>query len=175
MTEVGDGRIGTSFAIQRLGVGWGLAVGVMDFLKGTFAVVVGLLLGIPVFGVFLSGLAAVVGHNWSLFLGFKGGRGAATSFGALAAVSPLPMVVAVAIMAAPFLITRRRPFIAGLRRTTLLYAVFLLVLTGVLSLDSVRPFLPSTPWLPELAPLFAVFPLCLLLLNVAGRPEARKV
>ena len=175
MTEVGNGRIGTSFAIQRLGLGWGLAVAVLDFLKGTAAVAIALFLGVSVFGVFLSGLAAVVGHNWSVFLGFKGGRGAATSFGTLAAVSPLPMVLAAVVIAAPFLFTRGKPLIAGLRRTTLLYAVFLLVLAIVLGLDSVRRFLPPTPWWPVAAPLLAGFPLCLLLLNIAGRPQARKV
>ncbi len=175
MTEVGNGRIGTSFAIQKLGLGWGLVVGVLDFLKGTAAVVVALLLSSPIVITLTCALAVVAGHNWSALLGFRGGRGAATSFGVLAALAPLPLLVTVAVMAAPFLVSRRSPFIAGLRRTTLLFGAFLLVVAAVLWLDVAFPFLPALPWWPGRPTLTIALPPCLLALNIAGRPEARRV
>jgi acyl-phosphate glycerol 3-phosphate acyltransferase len=175
MTEVGNGRIGTSFAIQKLGLGWGLVVGVLDFLKGTVAVVIALLLASPLLVTLACALAVVAGHNWSVLLGFKGGRGAATSFGVLAVLAPLPLLITIAVMAGPFLLTRRSPFIAGLRRTTLLFGAFLLVVAAVLWLDVAFPFLPALPWWPGRPTLMIALPPCLLGLNIAGRPEARRV
>jgi glycerol-3-phosphate acyltransferase PlsY len=175
MTEVGNGRIGTSFAIQKLGLGWGLVVAVLDFLKGTAAVVIALLLASPTVVTLACALAVVAGHNWSVLLGFKGGRGAATSFGVLAVLAPLPFLITIAIMAGPFLVSRRSLFIGGLRRTTLLFGAFLLVVAAVSWLDVAFPFLPVIPWWPGRPALTVALPPCLLALNIAGRPEARGV
>ena len=51
--------------------------------------------------VLLAGTAAVVGHNWSIFLGFRGGRGESTTIGVLLALIPQPML----ILAIPTLVT----------------------------------------------------------------------
>ncbi len=75
MTEVGNGRIGAAFAMRKLGFGWGISVGVLDFVKGALAVIMALALEVPIIATFLSGMAVVAGHNWSVFLGFKGGGG----------------------------------------------------------------------------------------------------
>ncbi len=174
MTEVGDGRIGTAFAIRRLGIGWGITVGVLDFFKGVAAVVLPMLLDMSLIVVIAAGLAAVAGHNWSVFLGFKGGRGAATSFGVLAVLALLPMLVTIVIMAFPFLKTRRSPFIKGFRRTTLLYGIFLIIVAVILGLDIMLGFLPVLPWLYDLSPVLIALPPGLLLLNLAGRPQARR-
>jgi acyl-phosphate glycerol 3-phosphate acyltransferase len=174
MTEVGDGRIGTAFAIRRLGMGWGVAVGVLDFLKGVAAVVLPLILDLSMIVVLAAGLAVVAGHNWSVFLGFKGGRGAATSFGVLAVLALLPMLVTIAIMAFPYLKTRRSPFIKGFRRTTLLYGIFLIVVAIVWWLDIALEFMPALPWLTNIPLMLIALPPGLLLLNLAGRPQARR-
>jgi acyl phosphate:glycerol-3-phosphate acyltransferase len=174
MTEVGNGRIGTAFAIRHLGLGWGIFVGVMDFLKGAAAIALALALGVSTGVVLLSGLAAVAGHNWSVFLGFKGGRGAATSFGVLAVLAPLASLVTVAIMAVPFLKTRRSPNIWGIRRTTLLYAIFLVILALVMWVDISLALMPVPPWLPETSFLMIALPPGLLVLNLAGSPQVRR-
>jgi glycerol-3-phosphate acyltransferase PlsY len=74
---------------------------ILDLLKGTLAVVfAGLIVGrnyliVGDFGLgllaaqVLAALAAMAGHNWSVFLKFRGGRGVATFFGGLAALSPV--------------------------------------------------------------------------------------
>ncbi len=175
MTEVGNGRIGTSFAIQKLGLRWGLLVGVLDFLKGTAAVASPIALAVPNVITLLCGLSVVAGHNWSVMLGLKGGRGAATSFGVVAFLVPLPCLAAVVVMAAPFLLTRRSNVIGGLRRTTVLFGALLLVVAAFMGLDFALPVLPSVPWWQGRPPLAIALPPCHLLLNIAGRPEARKV
>ncbi len=174
MTEVGDGRIGTAFAIRRLGIGWGITVGVLDFLKGVAATALPLMLDLSIIVVLVAGLAVVVGHNWSVFLGFKGGRGAATSFGVLAVLALLPMLITAAIMVFPYLKTRRSTFIRGLRRTTLLYGIFLIIVAVILGLDTGLKVIPGLPWLSEVPLVVVALPPGLLLLNLAGRPQARR-
>jgi acyl-phosphate glycerol 3-phosphate acyltransferase len=174
MTEVGDGRIGTAFAIRRLGMGWGITVGVLDFLKGVVAVALPLILDLSIIVVIVAGLTVVAGHNWSVFLGFKGGRGAATSFGVLAVLALLPMLITVAFMVFPYLKTRRFTFIRGLRRTTLLYGIFLIIIAVFLGLDITLNIMPVLPWLSNISLIIVALPIGLLLLNLAGRPQARR-
>jgi len=96
---VGSGNIGAANAFRALGFWGGLAVLVADVGKGTLGVLVAWLL---VHGDFqpwakvLCGLAALVGHNYSCFLGFKGGKGIATSLGVLLALSPKAALCALA-------------------------------------------------------------------------------
>jgi len=60
-----------------------------DFGKGFLAVILARTLGLSHLGVALSGLAAVIGHDFSIFLGFKGGKGLATAGGVLLALDPV--------------------------------------------------------------------------------------
>lgn len=82
----GSGHAGTTNTIRHLGWGWGVAVFVLDAGKGWLAVSLAQRLGAPMVVVALTGAAAVAGHNWPLFAGFRGGMGNATTFGALLAV-----------------------------------------------------------------------------------------
>lgn len=89
--DVGSGNIGTANAIRALGPFWGGLVFAGDFLKGALSalIVIGTahyypnLLPTDLLNLLmcLTGLAAILGHNQSIFLGFKGGKGIATSFG----------------------------------------------------------------------------------------------
>lgn len=80
---LGSGRTGGTNVYRALGARVGLLTGVLDFVKGAVSV----LLARQFFGdevaAALAGAAAVAGHNWSLFLGFKGGAGGSTAAGAL--------------------------------------------------------------------------------------------
>ena len=89
---IGSGNIGTANAVRALGPFWGGMVFLGDCLKGALPVLAVLLISkmmpgaIPA-NLFLTaqvigGLAAIIGHNYSVFLGFTGGKGIATSFGA---------------------------------------------------------------------------------------------
>ncbi len=83
--EHGSGNVGATNTFRVLGRGPGILVLVVDILKGVLGVLgVGALLGLPEeLDRILLGLAAVSGHNWTIFLEFKGGKGMATSLGVL--------------------------------------------------------------------------------------------
>ncbi|WP_233498229.1 glycerol-3-phosphate 1-O-acyltransferase PlsY [Meiothermus sp. QL-1] len=81
--KVGSGNIGATNVLRTLGAGPALLVAAFDVLKGGIAVWVARGLGLE--GPWLGGVAvaAVLGHNYSVFLRFTGGKGVATSFGTL--------------------------------------------------------------------------------------------
>lgn len=81
----GSGNVGATNTFRVLGKGPGTTVLILDILKGLIAVwLVGDLLRVAsVLGRVLIGIAAVCGHNWTIFLEFKGGKGIATSLGVL--------------------------------------------------------------------------------------------
>jgi acyl-phosphate glycerol 3-phosphate acyltransferase len=171
MTEVGDARIGAAFSMRRLGFGWGLLVGFLDFSKGAISVGIPLVLGLPELSVFLSGVAVVAGHNWSVFLGFKGGRGAAASFGVLAVLAIVPVLIGGAILALPYYWTRRSLFVRALRRTTLFFGIWMALISIVISVDAGLGILPATGWAKETLPATIALPPCLLVLNVLKEPR----
>ena len=81
----GSGNVGATNALRVLGKGPGALVLAIDTFKGIVAVLV-LSAGfdiVPVWQKMLLGLAAVAGHNWTVFLQFRGGKGIATSLGVL--------------------------------------------------------------------------------------------
>jgi glycerol-3-phosphate acyltransferase PlsY len=79
---IGSGRTGGANVMRALGPRLALLSGLLDMLKGTVAVVLALALGASVEVEVLAGLAAIVGHSRSPFLGFSGGRGVSAAFGA---------------------------------------------------------------------------------------------
>ncbi len=86
---------------------------------------------------------------------------------------PIAMVLGFIVMTIPFLATRRSPFLFGIRRTTLLFGAYMLVVSAIIWLDISLGLAPAIPWLPEISLLMAALPPCLLILNIAGRPQAR--
>ncbi len=86
--KVGSGNTGATNILRTLGTGPAMLVALFDVFKGGVAVLLARLLGIE--GPWLGGvaLAAVLGHNYSVFLRFTGGKGVATSFGTLLFLSP---------------------------------------------------------------------------------------
>ncbi len=100
--EYGSGKIGATNVLRTAGKKAAAMVLFLDILKGALAVIfAGLIVGRNYlvigenFGLgllvaqVLAALASIAGHNWSVFLGFKGGRGVATFFGGLAALCPV--------------------------------------------------------------------------------------
>jgi len=88
----GSGNLGATNAFRVLGKNAGTAVLLIDILKGTIAVIVAANLFYSEnalvsmnFYICLAAISVVSGHNWTIFLGFKGGKGIATSLGALIA------------------------------------------------------------------------------------------
>lgn len=98
--RVGSGNIGATNVYRNLGPWWGLLVFVLDFLKGFLPVLVARnwFEGQPV-TVCLTATAVIVGHIWSCFLGFRGGKGIATGAGTVMAISPLAGLLALVVWA----------------------------------------------------------------------------
>lgn len=93
--QFGSKNIGATNTYRVLGLKAALPVFICDALKGAIGVFL-LASNGPAFAI-LGGILAMVGHNWSIFLGFKGGRGVATGLGVLIALSPLVAVICFAI------------------------------------------------------------------------------
>lgn len=86
---VGSGNVGATNVLRALGKGPAFVVFLLDVLKGLVPAYIGHLLLNQTEYAFAAGAAAVIGHSFSPFLGFKGGKGIATGFGALIGSTPL--------------------------------------------------------------------------------------
>ncbi|MCM8786473.1 MAG: glycerol-3-phosphate 1-O-acyltransferase PlsY [Candidatus Omnitrophica bacterium] len=87
----GSGNIGATNVTRVIGKFWGIVVFVLDFLKAFFPIIFAKsFLKTTSFDSYIfifMALFSVLGHNWPIFLKFKGGKGVATSFGAMVALS----------------------------------------------------------------------------------------
>lgn len=101
----GSGNPGATNAGRVLGRKWGVVVGVLDVLKGLVPVLVaGHVVGAHL--AYAVGLAAVLGHIYSPFLRGRGGKGVATTLGAILGVHPWVALVVLVVFAVAVLLTR---------------------------------------------------------------------
>lgn len=98
--DEGSGNIGTTNSFRVLGVRAGITVLILDLLKGTAAGLLPLLFQSNI-NPMIIGLGAILGHTYSFWIGFKGGKAVATSAGVLLAYNPpfFLMVSAVFVIA----------------------------------------------------------------------------
>ena len=105
LTASGSGNPGATNAGRVLGRRWGVVVGVLDVLKGLVpTLVAGQLFGAH--AAYAVGIAAVLGHIWSPFLKGRGGKGVATTLGAILGVHPWVALVVVVVFAVAVAATR---------------------------------------------------------------------
>lgn len=130
--DFGSGRTGFTNALRSLGLRSAAIVVAVDVAKGAAAVLIGSLLMQDAWAAALGGIAAVIGHTWPVFAGFRGGRGVATSFGAFLAMTN---GVAVLLLIPALLVLAATRYVS-LMSVTGVFAGFLtlvvLVLMGVL-------------------------------------------
>ena len=97
LREYGSHRTGATNALRTLGLPAAAAVFLLDVAKGAAAVMLARLIfaddPLVDWAAAIAGFAAIVGHNWSVFIGFTGGRGVATSAGGLLAMSPWTVLI----------------------------------------------------------------------------------
>jgi glycerol-3-phosphate acyltransferase PlsY len=119
LREHGSGNLGATNVYRNLGKGWGGLCLLLDAAKGVAAV---LLMTLVVDAIprgealplhltgdvwrILAGAAAILGHSFSPFVRFKGGKGIATTFGVFLILEPLAVLLAFAVFVAVFLATR---------------------------------------------------------------------
>ena len=92
LRAVGTGNAGAGNLTKTVGFPWGAVAGVLDGFKGLVPVFVGRKLGLGPGAAGMLGLAAVLGHNWSLFIRGRAGRGLAPSAGMMAVLDPVMLV-----------------------------------------------------------------------------------
>ena len=88
LRRVGSGNIGATNVLRSIGKWPAVLTLLGDILKGTLAVAAGRYFGVEPLYEGLMGISAILGHNFSLFLGLKGGKGVATSIGVLIIYTP---------------------------------------------------------------------------------------
>jgi len=108
LREVGDGRLGAAAVLRRAGLFASVIVAIMDVGKGVAAVFLAKALGLPLAVVVVVALVVVGGHNWSLFLRFKGGKGALVTLGVLLVLMFWQLITAMAVAGIALIFTNRK-------------------------------------------------------------------
>jgi glycerol-3-phosphate acyltransferase PlsY len=134
----GSGNIGATNVLRVLGKPWGFAVFFLDALKGFIAVRVALLIagrtlgaeGYAEFYAILAAATCVLGHSFPFWLKFKGGKGVATSAGAIFGVMPIAAIAIFLVWLIVFQITRYVSVASVIAALALPVAVAILVARG---------------------------------------------
>ena len=135
--QLGGGNVGGLNVFREVGLWPALAVGITDLIKGAATVAIAYwLLALPPLFVLLAGLAAVIGHNWMVFLKFSGGKGMGPAIGVLATVMPLygywqGLLIFFGIVIIPFIITRNVALAMGIGLVALPFITWLGIHSGI--------------------------------------------
>lgn len=109
LRTVGSGNIGATNVGRAAGKTWAVIVLLLDALKGAGPTLAGPWLApeiLPQTAQVLAGSAAILGHMFPVWLGFRGGKGVATALGVIAVLSPQATVAAALVFAMTFAVTR---------------------------------------------------------------------
>lgn len=99
LRRTGSGNVGAANVLRTTTKGAALWVTLFDVGKGTAAVMMARMLQVDVPSQVVAGVAAIVGHVFPVWLGFKGGKGVATSLGVFATLAPAASLVGLALFA----------------------------------------------------------------------------
>ena len=108
LQKVGSGNIGATNVFRCVGKGWGVLAFVLDAVKGFVPAFFfpDLLEAAPAWLGLACGVAAVAGHNWPVWLKFKGGKGVSTSAGMLLGIAPAAVGIGFAVFAVVVALSR---------------------------------------------------------------------
>ena len=135
----GSGNTGATNALRVFGLRIGLITFICDVLKAAIAVLVGKALA-GEYGGMLAGLFVIIGHNWPVFFGFRGGKGIACSCAVTLLNFPLPGAIAILICLAAIALTKYISLGSMLLLTS--YAILMCIM---------KPFWPQGVWAIVLA------------------------
>jgi glycerol-3-phosphate acyltransferase PlsY len=143
--DIGSRNMGAANVMREIGLHEGIFVALIDIAKGAAAILIAQALSISELWVLGAGFAALVGHNFPVFAGFRGGKGSATVIGIFLVLAPLAMLVTFVIVAIPFFATRKfsAAILIGIALVVVgfvLLPLFILLFGGSLTL--VRYILP---------------------------------
>nr|MBC7245765.1 glycerol-3-phosphate acyltransferase [Chloroflexota bacterium] len=158
LREYGSGTVSGTGVIYHVGLGAGVVAGLLDVAKGALATWLVLRLGSSLTVGLLAGLAAVIGHNWPLYLKFKGGRGISPFMGVMLVVFPLGVLWLLLFLAAGRLLKLTAlvafcgiltlPLLTYITRqptVVILTSIGMLLITVIKRLEANRLPLPSGP------------------------------
>lgn len=114
----GSGNAGATNSMRVLGKRVAVVVLLIDLLKGVLAVAIGNALTHSAMGMAACGLASIFGHNWPVYYGFRGGKGAATSIGVALSFST-PAALLAGVLAILLLVVFRYVSLAAITFTVL--------------------------------------------------------
>lgn len=93
--DVGSRNAGTLNSYHQLGAWWAMLVFVVDAGKGAVATLLPMWVGLPEWAVLVTAPLVIVGHNWTVLLRFRGGKGAACLIGICLALAPSATMIAI--------------------------------------------------------------------------------
>jgi glycerol-3-phosphate acyltransferase PlsY len=135
LRSIGSGRTGGTNALRALGRKWAAVVVIGDLLKGALPVLLArVVTGDPVVEV-LCGGAAVMGAIWSIFAGFRSGRGVGAGVGTMLVIQPVAVLLATPVFVLAILLTRYVSLGSLLGSAAMVPAMLILLL-----------IVPGTPW-----------------------------
>ena len=111
--KIGTKNMGALNAFKSLGKFYGFLTFIIDVLKGVIPVLIAIQLQFNQFWIGICGLMAIIGHNWSIFLKFKGGKGASTSIGIMTALFAAELPISLIVFVFFFLTTHNVSFGLG--------------------------------------------------------------
>lgn len=106
LRSVGSKNTGASNVLRTMGWKYGLITFGGDFLKAILACLIGKLLTGSHIAALMCGLLVIIGHNWPVFFGFKGGKGVASSCGVMLFCFPIPALIGYAVAIGLIALTR---------------------------------------------------------------------
>jgi len=131
LRKFGDGNVGATNASKAAGKAVGTAAFLFDVIKGVFPVFFArVVFKLPDTLCVIAGICSIAGHNWPVFLGFKGGKGLSTTMGVLGALVPIEA----ALFLAP------------------LFILYFILKRWVFSMMLIGPLLPVICWLMKRSP-----------------------
>jgi len=110
LRKYGSGTVGGSMVWEHVGKLAVFPVGIIDLLKGMIPVWISLACGLSEISAAVAGLFAVLGHNWTIFLKFHGGRGLSPFLGILLVLFPYGFVFMAVMLAIGYLLHDSAPF-----------------------------------------------------------------
>lgn len=148
--QVGTRNMGAMNVFYQVGFLAGLMVLAIDIGKGAAVVALARLMGTPEIVQLLAGAVAVIGHGFTIFLNFRGGRGGATCIGVLAYLMPWGIPIYLAVFGAGLLLTRFPTFSYSLALVSFPFIAWLMYHDGTLVVYTILLLLlPAIKYIPR--------------------------
>ncbi len=135
--EHGSGNAGSTNMLRTFGVKAGIFTFICDFIKGVLAFFIGKWICGNNIGAYICGLSTVIGHDFPVFFGFKGGKGVATSFGLSWIMCPWPCGVFTTIVVFITMFTTGIVSLGSIVST----AFYLVLISAITPFDSIENIL----------------------------------